>query len=147
MDIAKKARPRRSNGAILSRRQSSTPHGQSSQSDSTNQLPGTEIEDPQADPQQQANPSSELSTDTRYSKDELLDIYKAQSSVGAANSDVSRLFSDGWNPGQSNGTHRGWGKTHDGRENHGPHVCWESNGSVQPISLVEMTEVERNVSS
>ena len=140
-----KNRPRtQRNGAILSRRQSSTPHGQSSQSDSTIQPLSAETQDAQP----QVNPSFEPSTDTRYSKEMLLDILKAQASSDETNSDVSRLFSETWNPGHSNGTNgRGWGKSHDGRDNHGPNICWESSGSVQPISLEEMTEVERNVSS
>ncbi|KAG0652772.1 GYF domain-containing mpd2 [Hyphodiscus hymeniophilus] len=131
---------RRSNGAILSRRQSSTVHGQPSQSDSSSQATAPEMEDPQP----QANPSYESPADIRYTKEALLDICKALPSSDAANSDVSRLFFESWNPGQSNGAHRGWGKTHDGRDNHGPYTCWESNGSVQPISFEEMTELERN---
>lgn len=141
----KQARPRRSNGAILSRRQSGTTHGQSSQYDSTIQPPIAESQAPQPqDPQPQTNPHSEASADTRYSKEMLLDIYKTLPSSDAVKSDVSRLFSEAWNPGHANGTLRGWGKTHDGRENIGPYICWESSGSVQPISFEEMTEEERN---
>ena len=143
MDSAKEIRPRRPNGAILSRRQSSTPHGQSSQSDLTTQPPAAETDEAQLQP----NSSYESAADTRYSKEALLDICKGLPDSDAANNDVSRLFSEAWHPGQSNGTQRGWGKTHDGRDNHGPYVCWESSGSVQPISFEEMTEVERNVGS
>ena len=137
-------RPRRSNGTIaLTRRQSSTPHGQSTQSDSTTQLLSAEIEDAQPP----ANLSYDSPTATRYSKEVLLDVCKALSDSEATSDDVSRLFSENWNPSQANGTHRGWGKTHEGRDNHGPYACWEAGGSVQPISFEEMTEVERNVSS
>jgi PERQ amino acid-rich with GYF domain-containing protein len=144
MDVANEARPRRSNGAILSRRQSSTPHGPSSQSESTIRPPSAETQDPQP----QLNPSYEPSTEARYSKEALLEIYKSTQTSDAANVDVSRLFTETWNPNQSNGANgRGWGKSHDSRDNHGPYISWEPNGSVQPISLEEMTEVERNVSS
>ena len=138
---AKLHRPRRSNGAILSRRQSSTPHGQALQADLTTQVPAAETEDYQP----QANPSYESPTDTRYSREVLLDIYKTLPYSEETNIDVSRLFSEGWDPSQSNGTHRGWGKPHDHRDNHGPYACWEPSGSVHPISLEEMTDVERNV--
>jgi PERQ amino acid-rich with GYF domain-containing protein len=143
LDVAKWAhnnRPRRSNGAILSRRQSSTPYGQS---ESTIQTPSAEVQDPQTQP----NTSYEASTDTRYSKEALLEIYKASRNSDSTENSVSRLFTDTWDPGHSNGTNgRGWGKTHDGRENQGPNVCWDTNGSVEPISLQDMTDAEKTVS-
>ena len=132
-------RPRRSNGAILSRRQSSTPYGQS---ESTIQTSSAEAQDSQP----QANTTYEASTDTRYSKEALLEIYKVSRNSDSAENDVSRLFTDTWDPGHSNGTNgRGWGKSHDSRENQGPNVCWDTNGSVEPISLQEMTDAEKIV--
>lgn len=89
----------------------------------------------------------ERSTDTRYTKSQLLDIYRTQQDPDAPITDVARLFANGWDPGHSNGTNgRGWGKTSDGRDSHGPDVCWNSNGDVHPVGLEEMTPVERAVS-
>lgn len=85
--------------------------------------------------------------DLRYSKDSLLDIYKAnQSSVGP-NGDVARLYVNSWNPEQpATSTSRGWGKINDTRDNqHGPEVCWDQSGEVQPVGLEDMSEAEKLV--
>lgn len=88
----------------------------------------------------------EHAINARYEKSQLLDIFKAREISAFSDRGVSGLFADNWDPGNANGTNgRGWGM-HDGRDTHGPDVCWDSNGSVQPISLEEMTESERSVS-
>jgi PERQ amino acid-rich with GYF domain-containing protein len=85
--------------------------------------------------------------ENRFSKEQLLDIYKSQQSSEAPTKDVSSLYANGWDPGHSNGANgRGWGKSTDGRDTHGPHICWDDNGNIPLISLQEMTELERNVS-
>ena len=96
----------------------------------------------------QAISSQEPSADTRYSKDAFIDIYKAQENSDTTSSQLLRLLSDSYNPGQSNGTNGrgGWGKSHDGRDNHGPYACWDASGSVQPIGLQEFTDDEKDVS-
>jgi PERQ amino acid-rich with GYF domain-containing protein len=143
MDIAENTRPRRSNGAIL-RRQSNAPLDQSSQPEPTVETRSAETQDVQPP----VHPSHETFIDPRYTKDRLLDIYKAQQNSDAPSRDVSNLFVGNWDPGHLNGTNgRGWGKSHDGRDSHGPTVCWDANGSVQPIGLEEMSDVERSVSS
>lgn len=143
MDIAENTRPRRSNGAIF-RRQSTNVTEPSSQAEPAVQTPSAETQDVQPP----VNPSYEPSTDLRYTKAEILDIHKAQLNSDAPRRDVSNLFVGNWDPGHSNGTNgRGWGKGHDGRDNHGPNICWDTNGSVQPIGLEEMSEVERSVSA
>jgi PERQ amino acid-rich with GYF domain-containing protein len=59
--------------------------------------------------------------------------------------DVASLLLPTWNPGQVNGTStRSWGKTGD--SNHvapDPSVCWDSDGKMVPVGLVEMTEEEK----
>ena len=65
--------------------------------------------------------------------------------MSQTNRDTAGLFAPNWNP-YSNGTNgRGWG-VHDSRDNSGPDVCWDSNGSVHAIGLEEMTESEKEVS-
>jgi PERQ amino acid-rich with GYF domain-containing protein len=82
----------------------------------------------------------------RYGKHQLLDIFRAQENLEASNRDVAGLFAPNWNP-HSNGTNgRGW-SVHDSRDNNGPDVCWDNNGSVHPIGLEEMTESEKEVRS
>jgi PERQ amino acid-rich with GYF domain-containing protein len=89
----------------------------------------------------------EQSTDTRYSKSHLLDIYKAQEESGALQGDVSRLYVDNWNPEHSNGANgrSGWGKSSDGRDTYGPEICWDTNGQIRPMGLEEMSEQEKIV--
>jgi PERQ amino acid-rich with GYF domain-containing protein len=125
------------------RRTSTTPFAQSSQGDvsalpiSTSDIPGA---------QQQSNSSFEQSVDSRLSKEKLLQIYRNQEEIGALSGDVSDLFANGWNPGHTNASNgRSWGKPTDGRDNHGPDVCWDSLGGVRPIGLEDMSEEEKTV--
>lgn len=64
---------------------------------------------------------------------------------GSRMPDISNLLVPGWNPGQVNGAStRSWGKTGD--SNHvapDPGVCWDAEGKIAPIGLVEMTEEEK----
>lgn len=97
--------------------------------------------------QQGLQSALEHTIDIRFSKEQLLDIYRAQQTSESSAKDISNLYVNGWNPGHSNGANgRGWGKSSDGRDTHGPHICWDESGSVPLISLQEMTEPERAVS-
>ena len=86
--------------------------------------------------------------DSRYSKDQLLDLFRAQGESGNSKQNLSDLFVDGWNPGAaqnlSNGT---WGRRDDNKESgSGPEICWDYDGSTQPIGLTEFSEEELEVS-
>jgi PERQ amino acid-rich with GYF domain-containing protein len=135
---------RPSNGTVTLRRSSTTPVAQAS-SQGEPPLPTPSAETPAS--YQQPNSTYEQSTDFRYSKSQLLDIYKAQVESGASNGDISHLLENSWDPKQSNGANgrAGWGKSNDGRDAQGPGICWESKGNVQPIGLEEMTEEEKLV--
>ncbi|KAL8688720.1 MAG: hypothetical protein Q9218_005435, partial [Villophora microphyllina] len=87
--------------------------------------------------------------DTRYSREQLLDLYRAQSDAGSFGPSVSDLFVDGWNPTASRGmTNGGWSRKDDYEDNQsGPEICWDHNGSVLPLGLSEMTEQEKEVFS
>ena len=83
----------------------------------------------------------------RYSKDQLLELFRTQSRSGQANASVTDLFVDGWNPesaqGNSNG---GWGKKDEYKDGSGgPELCWDYEGVVQPLGLTEMGDEEREV--
>lgn len=98
--------------------------------------------------QQGLHSSLESAVDNRFSKEQLLDIYRSQQTPDFPTKDVSSLYVNGWDPGHSNGANgRGWGKTGDGRDTHGPHICWDENGSVPLLSTQEMTDLEKTVSS
>lgn len=129
---------RPTNGTLTLRRSSTTPFAQSS-SQAEPPLPTPTAEAPGHN---YYNDSSEY----RISKEQLLDIYKAQEDSGARNGDVSHLFESGWNPGQSNGGSRAsWGKSSDNRDNHAADICWDTSGNIQPIGLEDMTEQEKTV--
>ena len=133
---------RATNGTLTLRRSSTTPFAQTS---SQGEMP---LPTPGADAQSSQQTSMyEQSTDTRYSKNQLLDIYKGQEEVGALQRDVSHLFVNNWNPEHSNGTNgrSGWGKTNDGRDSYGPEICWEPHGNIRPMGLEEMSEQEKIV--
>lgn len=86
--------------------------------------------------------------DTRYSKEQLLDLYKAQqSSEGGFKDALPNLYVGGWQPDTANGVgSASWGRTEQGRDTQsGPEICWDKEGSVEPLGLVEMDDEEREV--
>lgn len=135
-------------GTVTFRRSSNAPHTLSAQADSLSAHSLEVSENVPEQPIQSYEPS--VPADLRYPKPHLLDLYQKHREAkdsGALNGDVSRLYVEGWNPGQSNGTNgRAWGKVPDGRETHGPDACWDTSGGQRPVSLEEMTEDERTVS-
>ncbi|KXX82209.1 GYF domain-containing protein mpd2 [Madurella mycetomatis] len=89
--------------------------------------------------------SLESPSGPRYTRDELLDIYKNH--VEAAQFNAAGLFMPNWNPGHVNGSQsRTWGKSTDSPHvPQDPSVCWDSNGTVKPISLEDMSSAEREM--
>ena len=86
--------------------------------------------------------------DTRYSKDQLLDVFRTQEKVGQPSANITDLFVDGWHPSAPNGIDNGgWGRKDDHREPVGSDICWDHEGSVQPIGLTGLSEEEREVTS
>lgn len=86
------------------------------------------------------------STECRYSKDQLLDLFRAHERNGFSSTNVNDLFVDGWSPGAVNGTNSaGWGKRDEMKEAAGPDICWDHEGSVNPIAMQEMTDEEKEV--
>lgn len=138
-------RPRRESRAngfvpLNPRRTSSTPFS----NQDVSHLP----DDDTSVPHSMSNSTYEQPGDIRYSRSQLLDVFKAQQESGAASKDVSHLYANDWNPGHSNGTNgrSTWGRSSDNRDTHGPDVCWESSGNILPIALEEMSELEQKVS-
>lgn len=138
---------RSTNGGTLTLRRSSTnPFGashQTSQSEATASTPISEL--PPSQPY--SINVNEGQGDRRYSKSEILEIFRAQQGNEISNGDVSRLFANNWDPGHSNGANgRGWGKSNDSHNNSsGPEACWNESGSTLPIALEGMTDEEKNV--
>lgn len=86
-------------------------------------------------------------SDTRYTKDQMLDAYRVQQTVHGALSDgLSDLFVGGWHPDMTNGASAGWARNEHSRDNQpGPDVCWERDGMAEPLGLVDMDDDEREV--
>ena len=84
------------------------------------------------------------SVDARYSKEQLLDLFRAHAETGALYKDPSEHLVEGWNPGSANSASNGaWNRRDDG--NSGPEICWDYEGSVQPLGLVDLSEEEKEV--
>ena len=84
----------------------------------------------------------------RYSKDQLLDFFKAQQSAdGGLKDGLTNLYVGGWQPDMANGTSSaGWGRTEHSRDPQpGPDVCWDRDGGIEPLALYDMDDEEKEV--
>lgn len=84
----------------------------------------------------------------RYPKNQLLDLFKAQhSSDGGLKDGLPSLYMPGWEPSIANGaTSAGWGRTEHARDHApGSDICWDRDGSIEPLGLTEMDDEEREV--
>jgi hypothetical protein len=129
---------RSANGTLTFRRSSTTPLSQSSNlppaSDNAVQPPSVEVPI--------AQPTTYEVGPSRYSKDDLLEMYNSQHPGG----DPSPLFISGWDP--SNGVSagvRGWGKSNDNHVPQDPGTCWDAGGETAPIGLQGFSPDEREV--
>lgn len=72
-----------------------------------------------------------------------------QKEAGGGNGDVSNLLHSEFDPWHVNGSNgrAAWGKSNDGRDNYGPNVCWDKQGSNEPLGLQPLTDEEKLVCS
>ena len=87
-------------------------------------------------------------TDTRYSKDQLLDLFKAQQSSQSGLTDgLQSLYVGGWQPDILNGApSASWGKSEHNRDSQpAPDICWDQDGDIEPLGVTEMDDEERQV--
>lgn len=85
--------------------------------------------------------------DSRYSKEDLLNIFRGQRDSGVLGKQLGDHYLASWNPlEESPATNGTWGKKEDQKESPpGPEVCWDHLGRHEPLSLIDMTEDEREV--
>ncbi|KAJ5603608.1 hypothetical protein N7537_006564 [Penicillium hordei] len=85
--------------------------------------------------------------DARYSKDQLLELYKSQREEGTLSKNVEGYFVADWDPHTVSAPANGaWGKRDDHKNNSaGPEVCWDHGGQVEPLGITGMTEDEREM--
>jgi PERQ amino acid-rich with GYF domain-containing protein len=87
-------------------------------------------------------------TDPRYSKSQLLDLYRLQQSTDdGLQDDLQNLYIGNWQPnGQNGAPAAGWGRNDASREQpSGPDVCWDDDGAYEPLALTEMDNEEKEV--
>lgn len=134
---------RSSNGTLTFRRASATPQSLSQSSNVPEQVMPTSPADPSLAsqiPPAMSNPSA-----ARYSKDQLLDLFRTN---GGSQDDVSHLFMDGWHPGAGhmNGSAtRGWGKTPEYNTGPDSDLCWSGDAGARPLALQDMSADEKEV--
>ena len=77
----------------------------------------------------------------------MIDIYKAQRDSDTLNRNLEQLFSGGWNPfEQRDAASSTWDKRDKGKDQTaGPEICWNHEVDDDPLSLLDMTDEEREV--
>ncbi|KAF5867017.1 hypothetical protein ETB97_006863 [Aspergillus alliaceus] len=87
--------------------------------------------------------------DTRYSKDQLLELYKSQREMGVLGKNLADYLAADWNPQvEASAINGAWGRREDSKDNpSGPGVCWDHGGQMEPLSLVDMTDDEKELFS
>ncbi|KAF3388936.1 GYF domain-containing protein mpd2 [Penicillium rolfsii] len=86
--------------------------------------------------------------DARYSKEQLLELYKAQRDTGSLNKHVEDYFVADWDPHTVSTPMNGaWGKRDDHKTSAGPEVCWDHGGQAEPLGLTDMSDGEKELFS
>jgi hypothetical protein len=87
------------------------------------------------------------SSDYRYSRDQLIHLYKGREESENNPQVLSELYAGGWEPNNSNGVSgASWGRRDEQRDSHGADLCWDREGHMAPMGLHDMTDEERDVS-
>ncbi|WEW57254.1 kinesin-like protein [Emydomyces testavorans] len=87
--------------------------------------------------------------ESRYSKDQLLDLYKSQKESKDWGKNVTEFFMADWDPlEESPAANGGWGKREELKDSHaGPEVCWDHSGKIEPLALMDLTQEEKELFS
>lgn len=85
----------------------------------------------------------------RYTKEQLIALYKQQRDTGAIDQNLSSVFTGGWNPlDNRESASSAWGRRDEGKEpSVGPEVCWDHSAGAEPLALTQMSDEEREVCS
>ncbi|KAJ5168492.1 uncharacterized protein N7482_004086 [Penicillium canariense] len=86
--------------------------------------------------------------EARYSKEQLLDMYRAQREAGSLSKHVEDYFVADWDPHTVSAPVNGaWGKRDDHKASAGPEVCWDHGGQAEPLGLTDMSDGEKELFS
>lgn len=88
-------------------------------------------------------------SENRYTKDQLLNLYKIQRESGNLGKSVADYFVADWTPHvEASALNGAWEKRDDPKDApSGPEVCWDHGGHSEPLGLADMTDDEREVCS
>lgn len=118
---------------------------------------GAYIPPPMISNYQSSNPRNGAAGENRYSKDQLLDVYKNLRDSGSLGKNLTDYFVADWDPHVATSSANGaWGKRDDQQYHHspypqhkdnhaGPEICWDHGGQTEPLGLVSMTDEEKEV--
>ena len=153
--LTSNSRARRTNGATQTFRRPSHATGQSgstpgappsrdtSTSLNTSSNPGVYVP-PHAQSGRNGN-----HTDSRYSKDQLIQLFRGQQENNDLKEGLSKLYVNPWDHNVPNGSlASSWARRDDqaGPGQAGAEICWDKDGTIVPLSLEDMTEEEKEVS-
>lgn len=84
--------------------------------------------------------------DTRYSKDQLLNVYQTLKESAALDRDLGDIFLGSWDPVEIRNRTASQGGRLEGKDQiPGPEVCWNYNANLEPFGLTSMTEEDKQV--
>ncbi len=85
----------------------------------------------------------------RYTRDQLVALYKQQRDAGALDHNLPNIFTGGWNPLDSrDSANSAWGKREDTKDSSvGPEICWDHSLRTEPLALIHMSDEEKEVCS
>lgn len=144
-------RGRGSNGTAILRRSSMTPFNNSQANANT---PSTASDNHMAAAMNEPPPSTtssffphsdSTSNPAKYSREELLQV---GANLGSSHGpDLSELLMAGFHPGGfvNGNSSRAWGKSQDANGHNDPTICWNADGTSDPLLLQEMTAEEQEV--
>lgn len=82
----------------------------------------------------------------RYTRDQLLLLFREQQEAQALSSGLPDLFASGWEPHIPNGASPWARRDEQARDAQpGADICWQQEGAVLPLGLMGMTDEEREV--
>ncbi|KAL9000465.1 MAG: hypothetical protein Q9169_000982 [Polycauliona sp. 2 TL-2023] len=118
-----------------------------SNTSATNQNAGVYVP-PHINSSYQTSYTRGASSETRYSKDQLLDLFRSQRE-SPPSTNISNLYVDGWHPSSVNGmTNGGWSRKDELKDGSaGSEMCWDHEGKVHPLALSDMTDQEKEAFS
>jgi len=83
-------------------------------------------------------------SDMRYSKDQLLDLYRQQRDAGELNTHISDLYIGEGDALVNGASTAKWGRR-DESDDMAESICWDKQGNILPMGLMDMTDDEREV--